>query len=98
MLKDAKNKEFLDVIYFGLAELSKRQGKIKEAIPLYVMSVAKSIKNDAQKSLSSVILADIYYDQQITVFLKPTTTTAVAFMTRQRQVCASFARQKTQQN
>ena len=34
MLKDAKNKEFLDVIYFGLAELSKRQGKIKEAVPL----------------------------------------------------------------
>jgi tetratricopeptide (TPR) repeat protein len=96
MLKDAKNKEFLDVIYFGLAELSKRQGKIKEAVPLYVMSVAKSIKNDAQKSLSSVILADIYYDQQNYRFSQAYYDTAVAFMStdNDRFVPAS-ARQKT---
>ena len=96
MLKDAKNNEFLDVIYFGLAELSKRQGKIKEAIPLYVMSVAKSIKNDAQKSLSSVILADIYYDQQNYRFSQAYYDTAVAFMStdNDRFVPAS-ARQKT---
>ena len=96
MLKDAKNKEFLDVIYFGLAELSKRQSKIKEAVPLYVMSVAKSIKNDAQKSLSSVILADIYYDQQNYRFSQAYYDTAVAFMStdNNRFVIAS-ARQKT---
>lgn len=96
MLKDAKNKEFLDVIYFGLAELSKRQNKIKEAIPLYVMSVAKSIKNDAQKSLSSVILADIYYDQQNYRFSQAYYDTAVAFMRadNERYMPAS-ARQKT---
>ena len=96
MLKDAKNKEFLDVIYFGLAELSKRQGKIKEAVPLYVMSVAKSIKNNAQKSLSSAILADIYYDQQNYRFSQAYYDTAVAFMNtvNDRFVLAS-ARQKT---
>ena len=96
MLKDAKNKEFLDVIYFGLAELSKRQGKIKEAIPLYVMSVAKSIKNDAQKSLSSVILADIYYDQQNYRFSQAYYDTAVVYMStdNDRFVPAS-TRQKT---
>ena len=96
MLKDAKNKEFLDVIYFGLAELSKRQGKIKEAAPLYVKSVAKSIKNDAQKSLSSVILADIYYDQQNYRFSQAYYDTAVAYMNtdNDRFVLAS-ARQKT---
>ena len=96
MLKDAKNKEFLDVIYFGLAELSKRQGKIKEAIPLYVMSVAKSIKNDAQKSLSSVILADIYYDQQNYRFSQAYYDTAVAFMrTDNDRFVPASARQKT---
>ena len=50
MLKDAKNKEFLDVIYFGLAELSNRESKLKEAVPLYVKSVSKSIRNYAQKT------------------------------------------------
>ena len=34
MLKDDKNIEYLDVIYFGLAELSVRENKIDEAIPL----------------------------------------------------------------
>ena len=96
MLKDAKNKEFLDVIYFGLAELSKRQSKIKEAVPLYVMSVAKSIKNDAQKSLSSVILADIYYDQQNYRFSQAYYDTAVAFMsTDNNRFVPASARQKT---
>ena len=96
MLKDAKNKEFLDVIYFGLAELSKRQRRLKEASPSYAMSVAKSIKNDAQKSLSSVILADIYYDQQNYRFSQAYYDTAVAYMStdNDRFVPAS-ARQKT---
>ena len=96
MLKDAKNKEFLDVIYFGLAELFKRQSKIKEAVPLYVMSVAKSIKNNAQKSLSSVILADIYYDQQNYRFSQAYYDTAVAFMsTDNERFAPASARQKT---
>ncbi len=96
MLKDAKNKEFLDVIYFGLAELFKRQGRVKEAVPMYIMSVAKSIKNDAQKSLSSVILADIYYDQQNYRFSQAYYDTAVAFMsTDNDKFVPASARQKT---
>ena len=96
MLKDAKNKEFLDVIYFGLAELSNREGKLKEAVPLYVKSVSKSIRNDAQKSLSSVILADIYYDQQNYRSSQAYYDTAVAFMnTNNERFLAASARQKT---
>jgi tetratricopeptide (TPR) repeat protein len=96
MLKDAKNKEFLDVIYFGLAELSNREGKLKEAVPLYVKSVSKSIRNDAQKSLSSVMLADIYYDQQNYRSSQAYYDTAVAFMnTNNERFLAASARQKT---
>ena len=96
MLKDAKNKEFLDVIYFGLAELSNRESKLNEAIPLYVQSVARSVTNDAQKSLSSVILADLYYNQQKYRPSQAYYDTAVAFMNinNERYLIAS-ARQKT---
>ena len=80
MLKDAKNKEFLDVIYFGIAELYNRQGNLKEASALYAKSVAKSIKNNPQKSLSSYILADIYYNQQNYRYSQAYYDTAVAFM------------------
>lgn len=85
MLKDDKNKEFLDVIYFGLAEINNRQNKLNEAIPLYVLSVSSSIKNDAQKSLSSVILADIYYEQQSYRPAQAYYDTAVAFMNKKNQ-------------
>tara|TARA_Y100000766_G_scaffold284862_1_gene305069 strand:+ start:7825 stop:10404 length:2580 start_codon:yes stop_codon:yes gene_type:complete len=80
MLKDDKNKEFLDVIYFGLAELSNRQDKIKEASSFYAKSVATSINNDAQKALSSHVLADIYYTQQNYRNSQAYYDTAVAFM------------------
>jgi len=80
MLKDDKNIEFLDVIYFGLAELNNRQNKLNTAIPLYEKSVSSSVKNDAQKALSSVILADIYYDQQNYRPAQAYYDTAVAFM------------------
>ena len=40
MIKDSKNKEFLDVIYFGLAELNKREGNIEKAISLYIKSTS----------------------------------------------------------
>ena len=96
MLKDAKNKEYLDVIYFGLAELNNRERKLSEAIPLYVLSVSKSLKNDAQKALSSVILADIYYDQQKYRFSQAYYDTAVAFMnTNNDRYKAASARQNT---
>ena len=96
MIKDSKNKEFLDVIYFGLAELNKREGNIEKAISLYIKSTSKSIRNDAQKSLSSVLLADILYKQQDYRQAQAYYDTAVAFMstTNERYLAAS-ARQKT---
>ena len=96
MLKDAKNNEFLDVIYFGLAELFLRQNKVADAIPLYIKSVSNSINNDAQKSLSSAILAEIYYDNQNYRQSQAYYDTAVAFMNinNERFMFAS-SRQKT---
>ena len=64
MLKDDKNIEYQDVIYYGLAELSVRENKIDEAIPLYKKSVAKSVTNDAQKAISSLQLGEIFYEKQ----------------------------------
>lgn len=80
MLKDGKNKEYLDVIYFGLAELSLREQKVDEAIPLYRLSVAKSIFNEAQKALSSLSLGKLYYEQQNYREAQAYYDTAVAYL------------------
>ena len=80
MIKDKKNKEYLDVIYFGLAELKLRQGLKNEAIPLYALSVSKSVNNDPQKALSSLTLGRLYYNDQLYRPSQAYYDTAVAFM------------------
>lgn len=79
MLKDDKNKEYLDVIYFALAELSMRESKIEEAIPLYRISTAKSISNDAQKALSSLSVGKLYYEKQNYRLAQAYYDTAIAY-------------------
>lgn len=85
MLKDDKNAEYLDVIYYGLAELNKREDKMPLAIQNYTLSVAKSVKNDAQKALSSSVLADLYYQKQNYRLAQAYYDTAVAFMNNKHQ-------------
>lgn len=80
MLKDDKNAEYLDVIYFGLAELTVRENRLDEAIPLYKKSVAKSVANDAQKAISSLQLGEIFYERQNYRQAQAYYDTAIAFL------------------
>ncbi len=61
MLRDDKNKEFLDQIYFALAEVAFKDKDDTLGIHYLRLSVAKSINNNYQKSTSSLKLADIYF-------------------------------------
>jgi tetratricopeptide (TPR) repeat protein len=83
MIKDKKNKEYLDVIYFGLAELKARQNQSKQAIAFYQLSVAKSVDNDAQKALSSLILGELFYEDQLYRPAQSYYDTAVAYMSNE---------------
>lgn len=94
MIKDKKNKEYLDVIYFGLAELKARQNLIEQAIPLYRLSVQKSVDNDSQKALSSLTLARIYYDDQMYRPSQAYYDTAVAFMEKNNKQYAQATKRK----
>ena len=80
MLKDDKNIEYQDVIYYGLAELSVRENKIHEAIPLYKKSVVKSVTNDAQKAISSLQLGEIFYETQNYRMAQVYYDTTIAFL------------------
>ena len=61
MLKDSKNKDFLDQIYFALGNLSMKEGKENEALDLYKKSVSSSSVNQNQKGRSYLALADYFY-------------------------------------
>jgi tetratricopeptide (TPR) repeat protein len=63
MLKDAKNTEFQDQIYFVLADIAYREKDIPLALVYLNKSVRESSRNNTQKALSYLKRADIYFSQ-----------------------------------
>lgn len=61
MLKDEKNKDYLDQIYFALAEVEIKNEDIPKAVEYLKLSVATSTTNNLQKAFSALKLADIYF-------------------------------------
>jgi TolA-binding protein len=64
MLRDDKNIEYQDQIYYAIAEIENREGNIGEAIKNYKLSSEKSLFNDFQKSISCMKLGEIYYAEE----------------------------------
>jgi len=64
MLRDKKNIEFRDQIYYALGNIFFKEGNREVAINNYRSSVASSFNNQFQRALSSITLADIYFDVQ----------------------------------
>ncbi len=62
LLKDPKNKEYRDKIYYELAGFELKNGNINEAIENYKRSVRASENNNRQKAYSYLSLGEIYYD------------------------------------
>ncbi len=64
MLKDDKNAEFKDQIYYAQGNVAFREGNIDEALDLYKLSSINSISNTQQKTTTCITIADIYYERQ----------------------------------
>ncbi len=61
MLKDAKNIEYQDQIYFALAKVYEKQKKESLSIDNYKLSAKKSINNPKQKGKSFLALGNYYF-------------------------------------
>jgi outer membrane protein assembly factor BamD (BamD/ComL family) len=62
MLRDTKNEEYHDQIYYALAEIEMGEGNKKQAIEYYQKSAATSTTNIPQKTKSYLTLADLFYE------------------------------------
>jgi tetratricopeptide (TPR) repeat protein len=62
MLRDKKNTDFRDQIYYALGNVYFREGNRSVAEDNYKQSVASSFKNQFQRALSAITLADLYYE------------------------------------
>ncbi len=61
MLKDTKNKEFLDQIYYALGNLSMKEGNENEALEFFRKSATAPSQNPNQKGRSYLALAEYFY-------------------------------------
>jgi len=71
LLKDDKNKEFRDQIYFALANIEYEKGNIDQAIEYYELSIQTSESNEYQKSMSYLAIGDIYYNRKDFIKAQP---------------------------
>ncbi len=62
MLKDKKNQEFRDQIFYALGNIHFAGGNRDQAIEDYRQSVAYSVNNQFQRALSAITLADLYFE------------------------------------
>lgn len=62
MLKEDKNKDYLDQIYYALADIAAKDSLDTLAVHYLKLSVATSKKNNYQKASSSLKLGDIYFE------------------------------------
>ncbi len=63
MQRDAKNKEFLDQIYYALADIAFKQNDEPLGIAYLKKSTATSVNNQKQKAMSYLRLGELYYDK-----------------------------------
>ncbi|MGZ3930359.1 MAG: type IX secretion system periplasmic lipoprotein PorW/SprE, partial [Bacteroidia bacterium] len=63
MARDPKNTEYLDVIYYTLAEIEEKDKNMNQAIAYYKKSAQSSVSNPSQKATSFLRLGEIYFDR-----------------------------------
>ncbi|KQN33899.1 gliding motility protein [Pedobacter sp. Leaf41] len=63
LLKDDKNFDYTDQIYYQVGELFSKEGKFVKAEENYQKSVQKSTKNQNQKALSYLKIADLNFKE-----------------------------------
>lgn len=64
MLKDDKNIDYQDQIYFALGEIERRNDNLNKAIEYYLLSASSVGSNENQKGVTYLTLANIFFDQE----------------------------------
>ena len=83
MLDESKNEEYIDRIYYAMAELAMREGNVEKAIGYYRESVANAKSNQIQRATSALKVATLLFDRNNYELSQAYYDTAVRAMDRQ---------------
>lgn len=70
MLKDDKNKEYRDQIYFAMANIALKAGDQGKAIELFQTSLQQPSQNNSQRAETYITLARLFYENESYVSAK----------------------------
>ena len=104
LLKDRKNNEFKDKIYYEMANFEIKQLNYEIAIDYYKSSVSSSITNPRQKGYSYLKLGEIYFDHfknyetakayyDSTVTVLPSDDDLYTMVSERQEILADFVNQ-----
>ena len=82
MLKDDKNIDYKDQIYYALAEIALKEGARSQAIDHLLNSTLNNKGNDQQQSISHLVLADLYFDDSAYLSAQVHYDTAMTFLSQ----------------
>ncbi len=82
MLKDEKNEDYFDKVYFALAEIALQEKNDTLAMNYLAKSVSSSTKNKQQQSASALKLASMYFERNLYVPSQAYYDTAVGALPR----------------
>ena len=80
MLKDDKNNDYKDQIYFALAEIALKEDEKELAIDHLLNSTANNSGNDQQQSIAHLTLAEIYFNDAEYLSAQIHYDTAITFL------------------
>ena len=80
MIKDEKNAEYLDQIYYALAELELKEGNEEKGIEYLHLATEKSVTNGNAKGLAYYRLAEIYFSKPAYAIAQTYYDSTVAFL------------------
>lgn len=78
MVRNEKNKDMLDQVYYALGNIYLNRLDTANAIPNYQMGIDKSTKNGLDKAICQIKLGDIYFSMRDYVKAQPCFSGAIA--------------------
>lgn len=64
LLRDGRNKEYLDQVYFTMGHLYEQEGNMDKAEKNYLLSLESNTGNNKQKAQTLLALGDYYFDHK----------------------------------
>ena len=85
MLKDHKNVEYYDQIYYALGDIELEEGNKEQAIDYFILSTEVSLSNVEQKGISFMVLGNLYMESKAYKAAKMFYDSTVIFLPKEHE-------------